>query len=197
MLDIKFVMCHSELTWGKKDGVRREQEQSLLKLNNSWLTELSWPWKIPSVGLLKPGTAHLGHRRWDRQIQTSIRSTYAVSFLVWCFFPSPFYLLMRVRRILFFIITTLFYIYYSSLHLLFICLWSFFLFLPGLSSLSSYVWERKKLHFHDSDLLGGNIVLFLHITILYTWYNPGIGGSLMFHLWAFKGGCDSAECTFW
>lgn len=39
-----------------------EQAQSLLDLNNSWLTELNWPWKIPSVGLVKPGTAHLGQR---------------------------------------------------------------------------------------------------------------------------------------
>lgn len=34
-----------------------------LRLNNSWLTELGWPWNIPRVGLLKPDTAHLGQRK--------------------------------------------------------------------------------------------------------------------------------------
>lgn len=65
---VAYLVCHvSQRTNLREEGRRQkwpqtEQTQCLLKLNNSWLAELSWPWKTPNVGLLKPGTAHLGQR---------------------------------------------------------------------------------------------------------------------------------------
>lgn len=52
-----------------------EQTQRLLRLNNSWVNELNWPWKIPSVGPLKLGTAHSGlsGKTWDRWIRSSMK----------------------------------------------------------------------------------------------------------------------------
>lgn len=58
-----------------------EQAQGLLKLNNSWLTELSWPWKIPSVGTVETWHCSFGaeRRSWDRQIQTNKQKQYICS----------------------------------------------------------------------------------------------------------------------
>lgn len=73
-------------------------DTELLKLNNSWLTELSWPWKIPSVGLLKPGTAHLeqrGQAETGRWKHTCVQTTCVISIFGKPFF-FPFHSLMQV-----------------------------------------------------------------------------------------------------
>lgn len=63
-----------------------EQPRRLLKLNNSWLTELSWPWKSPPPPVLdclkkktKKKTWHCSirteGRSWDRQTQSNIEQS--------------------------------------------------------------------------------------------------------------------------
>lgn len=74
------------VTAGKLEGRRTasevaqtEQPRRLLKLNNSWLTELSWPWKSPPscVGLLKTWHCSIRTegRSWDRQTQSNIEQS--------------------------------------------------------------------------------------------------------------------------
>ena len=106
LVDMKFVVVAANKLEGRRttsEVAQTQQAQSLLKLNNSWPTELSWPWKIPTVE-----TWHCSfraeRRSWDRQIQTHIQS-FLVSFLsfVDAVLESQYFSLSQRAFILYFI----------------------------------------------------------------------------------------------
>lgn len=85
---MSFVMVIASKLEGKRmvlEGGQTAGRDSLLRFNNSWLTELSWPWNVPSVGLLKPGPAHLGQRSWNKY-------SYVCSLRLGNFFLVPHFL---------------------------------------------------------------------------------------------------------